>query len=362
MSAPVTYKKIGVLTSGGDAPGMNCALRAVTRAALMKGVKVVGVLEGYKGLLEGNFLDFTERSVSNIIEEGGTILFSNRCEEFKTEEGMRKAVENCRKNGIDGIIAIGGDGTFRGATDLCARGIPTIGIPGTIDNDITSTEYTIGFDTALNTVIALIDRLRDTCQSHARCNVVEIMGRGSGYLALESGIATGASAVLITEIGYDEEEIFEKVRRVKSTGKRQFIVVIAESVPKRLGQPDFSERFSERFEKNTGVSTRFVRPAHVLRGGSPSLRDRLIATEMGCKAVDLLFNGVSNSVVNVIDDAVGFMDIGFALRTDNMFKGTLKEEDLEGYSEEQIRKMRAICTKRQNHIAYLYDIVSRVSN
>ena len=275
---------------------------------------------------------------------------------------MRQAVENCRKHEIDGIVAIGGDGTFRGATELCKHGIPTIGIPGTIDNDITSTEYTIGFDTAMNTVVSMIDRLRDTCESHMRCNVVEIMGRGSGYLTLESGIAVGATAILISEIGYKEDEVFEKIRRIKQTGKRSYIVVIAESIPKNLGQKDYSEQFTERFELNTGISTRFVRPAHILRGGDPTLRDRLIATAMGCKAVDLLFNGVSNCVVNLIDNRVGFLDIGVALCADNLFKGRLNESELEGYSKEQIQLMHNLCTKRQNHIAYLYDIANRVSN
>ena len=356
------FRRIGVLTSGGDAPGMNAALRAVTRAALLKGVEVLGILEGYRGLVDGKFVRFNERSVSNIINKGGTVLYSNRCNDFKTEEGMAKAIETCRKNEIDGIVAIGGDGTFRGAADLSFRGIPTIGIPGTIDNDITSTDYTIGFGTAVNTAIDLIDRLRDTCESHARCNVVEIMGRGSGYLALKAGIATGAAAILIDEISFNEEEIFERIRRAKRTGKRNFIVLIAEAVPARVGEKDFSEKFAARFEKETGIETKFVRPAHVLRGGSPSMQDRVIATQLGCKAVELLFNGISNSIVCVKDDRIGSLDIGYALRMDNMYKGTLKDGDLAAYSPEQIAEMKSRCERRLADIRELYDVANTVSN
>ena len=206
------FRRIGVLTSGGDAPGMNAAVRAVTRTAIQCGVEVMGIYEGYKGLIYENMKLFSNRDVSNIINIGGTLLYSDRCLEFKTEEGMQKAIETCRKNQIDGIVAIGGDGTFRGATDLTARGIPTIGIPGTIDNDITSTDYSIGFDTAMNTVIEMVDRLRDTCESHARCNVVEVMGRNAGYIALETGIAVGASAIVTREIPFDEAKAIQKIK------------------------------------------------------------------------------------------------------------------------------------------------------
>ncbi|MBE6564629.1 MAG: 6-phosphofructokinase [Ruminococcaceae bacterium] len=355
------FRRIGVLTSGGDAPGMNAALRAVTRAALANGVEVMGILQGYRGLVDDNLIRFGERNVSNIINHGGTILYSDRCDEFKTEEGMRKAIETCHRNKIDGIVAIGGDGTFRGASDLSARGIPTIGIPGTIDNDITSTDHTIGFDTALNTTIDMVDKLRDTCESHARCNVVEIMGRNAGYIALEAGIATGAAAVLISEIAFDEQEIFQRVIASKANGKRNFIVLIAEGVPATLGQKDFAEQFTARFEKATGIETRFVRPAHVLRGGSPSARDRLIASQMGCKAVELLFDGISNAVVCLVDGKIRHTDIGYALRMDNMYKGKLKDGDLNGYDDHQIRQMNEFCERRRSEIRALYEVANKIS-
>ena len=199
----MSIKKIGVLTSGGDAPGMNAAVRAVVRTALNKGVEVVGIVGGYSGLINGEIIDFNLRSVSEIIHRGGTVLYSSRCPEFKTEEGILKAVETCKKHGIDGIVTIGGDGTFRGARDLSLHGIPCVGIPATIDNDIASTDYTIGFDTAMNTVMEMVDRLRDTAQSHARCSVVEVMGRGAGYLALRTGIAVGAVSILVPEVEYN---------------------------------------------------------------------------------------------------------------------------------------------------------------
>ena len=224
------FRRIGVLTSGGDAPGMNAAIRAVTRYALAGGVEVFGVYEGYKGLMEGNMRLFNERDVSNIISRGGTTLYSARCDEFRTEEGLQKAIKTCRDNNIDGIVAIGGDGTFRGATDLSARGLPCIGIPGTIDNDITATEYTIGCDTAMNTTLEMVDRLRDTCESHARCNVIEVMGRNAGYIPLHAGLAVGASAILIPEIRFDEEEVIQKLLVSKEYGKRNFIILISEGL------------------------------------------------------------------------------------------------------------------------------------
>ncbi|MBQ3095392.1 MAG: ATP-dependent 6-phosphofructokinase, partial [Clostridia bacterium] len=279
------FTKIGVLTSGGDAPGMNAAVRAVTRAALARGVEVVGIKGGYRGLIYDEMIEMNARTVSNIIDRSGTFLYSDRCDEFKTEEGMQKAIATCKKHGIDGIVAIGGDGTFRGATDLSVRGIPTIGIPGTIDNDITATENSIGFDTAMNTVIQMVDRLRDTCESHARCNVVEVMGRDAGYIALEAGIAVGASSVVVKEIPFNEEEAIEKIKLSKEQGKRNFIILVAEGVA------GYAEKLTETIEKTTGIPSRFARLGHVVRGGSPSLRDRLIAAKMGVKAVEMLLEG-----------------------------------------------------------------------
>lgn len=356
------FRRIGVLTSGGDAPGMNAAVRAVTRAALDKGVEVVGIYEGYKGLVYPQLKRFTSRDVSNIISLGGTILYSNRCLEFKEEEGMQRAIQTCRDNNIDGIVAIGGDGTFRGATDLSERGIPCIGIPGTIDNDITSTEYSIGFNTAVNTSIEMIDRLRDTCESHARCNVIEIMGRNAGWIALEAGIATGASAIVINEVKFNEDEIIERILEAKRNKKRNFIVVIAEGVPAVLGDKLYSEKFAARFQEKTDIETKFVRLAHVLRGGNPTSTDRSIATQMGSEAVRLLLEGKSNLVVGMRSNEIVSTDIGYALKLDRMYKGTLKPGDLDKYTEEQINDMKAYCAKRTADMERLYNIAMEMAH
>ena len=302
------FRRIGILTSGGDAPGMNAAYRAAARAALARGVEVYGIYEGYKGLINDNMVLVKSPSdVSNIITKGGTVLYTDRCLEFKTEEGMAKAIAVCEKNHIDGIIAIGGDGTFRGATDLSKRGIPTIGIPGTIDNDITSTDYTIGFDTAMNTVIDMVDRLRDTCESHARCDVVEVMGRWAGHIALRTAIATGATAVAVAEIPFDEDKAIEDIKRARAGGKRAFIVIVSE------GLPGYAEQLAKTIQDKTGVETKFARLAHVQRGGSPTLMDRLVASEMGVYAVDQLLAGHSDLVVCKVDDKICCTDIKYAL-------------------------------------------------
>ena len=244
------FKRIGVLTSGGDAPGMNAAVRAVVRSAIAAGVEVMGIYRGYSGLIAKDVKPLGLRDVSNMLNHGGTVLYSDRCPEFKTEEGMQKAVAACRELGIDGIIAIGGDGTFRGATDLTARGIPCIGIPGTIDNDITSTEHTVGFDTAMNTTLDLIDRLRDTCESHARCSVVEVMGRNAGDIAAYTALAAGATAVVLPEVPFDEEKLLNKIRTSRALGKRNFIVIVSEG----MGS-EFGPTLTNRIEKETGVET-----------------------------------------------------------------------------------------------------------
>lgn len=349
------FRKIGILTSGGDAPGMNPCIRAVTRKAIEQGVEVVGIVGGYSGLINENIIPLTQRSVSNIITRGGTMLYSDRCPEFKTPEGMAKAVETCHKNHIDAVVAIGGDGTFRGATDLTNHGIPSIGLPGTIDNDITTTEYTIGFDTAMNTVLSLVDDLRDTCESHARCNVVEVMGRDCGQIALLAGIAAGAVAIAIPEIPFDEEAAIAKIKSVKADGKRGMIVVVSEGVSSPTGEK-FGEYFTERIERETGIETRFARFAHIVRGGSPSLRDRLAATEMGVKAVELLLEGKSNLIVGEMGGKVDSIDINFALITDRMYKNKLKDGDLDAFSPEQIEEMKRICKARADYVKELYEI------
>lgn len=283
-------KTIGVLTSGGDAPGMNAAVRAVVRTAVSLGISVKGIRRGYNGLMEGDIIDLDARSVSDIIQLGGTMLYSARSPKFKTEEGIKEAVEMCKKFGIEGIVVIGGDGSFRGARDLSLAGIPCIGIPATIDNDITSTEYTIGFDTAMNTVLDMVDRLRDTCDSHERCSVVEVMGRKAGHIALRTGIAVGAITVVLPELGLDLDAVIKKITDTQKLGKKHFIVIVAEGVG------GVSE-MAKKIEEATGIETRATILGHVQRGGRPTLRDRLIATQMGYEATCLLKNGIGNRVV-----------------------------------------------------------------
>ena len=278
-------KSIAVLTSGGDAPGMNPAVRAVVRTACQRGIKVYGVDRGYTGLINGDIHEMNLRSVSDIITRGGTILYSARCPEFKTEEGLQKAVSTCKKFGIDGMVIIGGDGSFRGARDLSLRGIPCIGLPGTIDNDISCTDYTIGYDTCLNTIVQMVDRIRDTSESHDRCTVVEVMGRGAGYLALEAGIAVGATSIIVPEVEYDiERDVIARIREFQKTGKKHFIVIVAEGV-------GGTAEIAKKIEAETGVESRATILGHVQRGGSPTARDRIMASQMGSRAVDLLTQG-----------------------------------------------------------------------
>ncbi len=349
------FRKIGVLTSGGDAPGMNAAVRAITRAALSRGVEVMGIYGGYSGLIHDHMIELKARTVSNIVSRGGTILYSDRCDEFKTEEGMQTAIGVCKKHEIDGIVAIGGDGTFRGATDLSVRGIPTIGVPGTIDNDITATENSIGFDTAMNTVMQMCDRLRDTCESHARCNVVEVMGRGAGDIALNTALALGAVAAVIPEAPFDEAACMEKIRRLREDGKRSFLVIVSEGVE------NFSEGLAKRIQKETGVETKFARLAHVVRGGDPTLGDRMLAAKMGVAAVDRLLAGESNLVICQQNSRIVAVDILYSQILDRKYKGTLKEGMLEKCTPEQIAEMdRAIAEKKED-FRRLYAMVNELA-
>lgn len=359
-----TFKRIGVLTSGGDAPGMNAVVRAIARKADKMGVEAVGIVGGYKGLLTQNFMPLTPQAVSNIINKGGTVLYSDRCPEFKTEEGMQLAVENCRLNNIDAIIAIGGDGTFRGATDLSLRGIPTIGVTGTIDNDITATDYTVGFNTALDTVVEILDKLRDTCESHARCNIVEVMGRDCGQIALLSGLAAGALAVVIPEMPFDEEEAIARIRSAKIKCKRGMLIVVSEGVyvTDEAGEKvRYGEMLKERIQRETGIETKFVRLAHIVRGGTPTVRDRKIATEMGSLAIDLIMKGRSNLVVVEEDGRITCKEIVFALTADRMYKGTLQPGDLDRFTQEEIGDMKELCEKRRQEIEYLYHMVGEMT-
>ena len=297
-----------MLTSGGDAPGMNPAVRAVVRTACQRGIKVYGVDRGYTGLINGDIHEMNLRSVSDIITRGGTILYSARCPEFKTEEGLQKAVSTCKKFGIDGMVIIGGDGSFRGARDLSLRGIPCIGLPGTIDNDISCTDYTIGYDTCLNTIVQMVDRIRDTSESHDRCTVVEVMGRGAGYLALEAGIAVGATSIIVPEVEYDiERDVIARIREFQKTGKKHFIVIVAEGV-------GGTAEIAKKIEAETGVESRATILGHVQRGGSPTARDRIMASQMGSRAVDLLTQGIGNRVVGIKDNKIVDFDIFEALK------------------------------------------------
>ena len=300
-------KSIAVLTSGGDAPGMNAAVRAVVRTGLNFGMTVYGVKRGYNGLLTGDLHEMNMRSVSDIMQHGGTALFTARSPEFNTPEGVQKAANMCREKGIDGVVVIGGDGSFRGARDLTGAGIPCIGVPGTIDNDIACTDYTIGYDTALNTAMEMIDRIRDTTESHDRCSVVEVMGRRCGDIALNTGVAVGALTTLVPEIPYDfQKDVLDRIRLAQSTGKRHYIIVVAEGV-------GHTQELAERIQKETGIESRATILGHVQRGGAPTLRDRVVASRMGYHAVELLQNGLGNRVVAMKGEQIVDFDITEAL-------------------------------------------------
>jgi 6-phosphofructokinase 1 len=310
-------KKIAVLTSGGDAPGMNAAVRAVVRTALNAGIEVYGVVRGFNGLINDELIPLDLRSVSNILQQGGTMLYTARCLEFKELEYQQKAAEVCRKHGIDGVVVCGGDGSFRGAQKLAQQGINTIGIPCTIDNDIGCCEYTIGYDTATNTVVDLVDKLRDTCQSHDRCSVVEVMGRHAGWLALSAGIAAGATSILVPEVPYDfQQDIVERMKYTSSLGKHHFIVMVAEGIG------DVHD-LAKDIEKHTGVETRATVLGHVQRGGRPSARDRILASQMGYYAAHLLMDGKTERVVAINNNNLMDYDIDEALAMKKPFKSRM---------------------------------------
>ena len=300
-------KTIGVLTSGGDAPGMNAAIRAVVRQAIARGCKVKGIHRGYAGLLQEEIDDMNAHSVSDIISRGGTILQTARCLEFKEEEYQKEGADICRKHGIDGLVVIGGDGSFQGAQRLAAHGINTIGIPGTIDLDIACTDYTIGFDTAVNTAMEAIDKVRDTSTSHERCSIIEVMGRRAGYIALWCGIANGAEDVLLPErYDYDEQALVNHIIESRKKGKQHHIIINAEGI-------GHSSSMAKRIEAATGLETRASILGHMQRGGSPTCKDRVYASTMGCIAVDLLCEGKSNRVVGYRQGEYVDFDIDEAL-------------------------------------------------
>ena len=300
-------KRIGVLTSGGDAPGMNAAIRSVMRSAYRRGIECIGIRRGWAGLISGDFFQMTNTDVSRIINRGGTVLYTARSDEFRTEAGLQKAAATCKLLGLEGIVAIGGDGTFRGANALASYGVSVVGIPGTIDNDIVCTDYTIGFDTAANTAVECIDRLRDTMQSHERCAVVEVMGRRAGYLALAVGLAVGATAVLVPERPYSfESHVAEKIRRARLSGKTNFIIVVAEGAASAV-------TVGEEIREHLGLDPRVTILGHIQRGGSPTVKDRVMATRMGYEAVRLLAEGKTNRVVCAEGESIVDRDIVEAL-------------------------------------------------
>lgn len=300
-------KTIGVLTSGGDAPGMNAAIRAVVRTGAYYGVKVCGIMRGYNGLINGEIEEMDPRSVSDVLQRGGTCLMTARCLEFKEQEGINRACHIARVFGLDGLVVVGGDGSFRGAKDLSNAGVPTIAMPGTIDNDISCSEYTIGYDTCLNTVMDAVDKIRDTSASHERCSVIEVMGRAAGYIAIEAGIACGADVVLIPEKKYDfDEDVLRPILEAKSRGKKHAIVIVAEGIG---GVVDMAKKIEEA----TGIESRATILGHVQRGGAPTVRDRVTASRMGARCVELLLEGKANRIVCMKDGKITDVDINEGL-------------------------------------------------
>ncbi len=310
-------KRIGVLTSGGDSPGMNAAVRAVVRTAIYHGVDVIGIRRGWNGLINGDVFRMDANSVAHILNRGGTILYTARSEEFRSEQGQQKAVATCKLLGIEGIVAIGGDGTFRGCLALAKHGISVVGIPGTIDNDIGCSHYCIGYDTAANTAIEAIDRLRDTMQSHERCSVVEVMGHRAGNLALYVGIATGATAVLVPEHPWDfQTDVAERIRSARLAGRTHFMIIVAEGAfndDEIMKNPGSANKVASMIKEELGIDPRVTVLGHIQRGGSPNARDRVTATRMGYWAVECLVNGMTNRVVCHQGGTICDMDMDEAL-------------------------------------------------
>lgn len=304
-------KTIGVLTSGGDAPGMNAAIRSVVRSGLYYGLKVMGIRKGYDGLINGDIEEMTARSVGDIIQRGGTILQTARSPQFKTEEGLNKAMAMAKVFGIDALVVIGGDGSYRGARDISRLGMNVVGIPGTIDNDIGCTEYTIGYDTALNTVQDAIDKIRDTAYSHERCSVLEVMGRHAGYIAVNVSISGGAEAVILPEKPYDlDKDVLKPIIEGRNRGKRNYTVIVAEGVEGKAIE------IAKEITEKTGIEARATILGHIQRGGSPTVQDRVMASMMGLKAVEVLKSGGSNKVISVKNNIVVDIDLeeGLAMK------------------------------------------------
>lgn len=354
--AKKTIKKIGVLTSGGDAPGMNAAIRAVTRMAISQNIEVVGIRNGYQGLIESDFLKLSERDVSYIINRGGTMLYTARSTEFRKKEGVQKAADICHANNIDGIVAIGGDGTFRGAYDLSEEGIPCVGVPATIDNDIAATDVTIGFDTAMNTVVELIDKIRDTGESHARCNIVEVMGRDAGDIALQTALAVGAVAAAVKETTLDIDALISKMKLARLRGKRNFIIIICEGMGK-----DYGPNLVKYVQEKTGIETRLSILGYIQRGGSPTLRDRLLATQMGAAAVNSLLMGDSNDVVCARGNTISTVEMSYSVTLDDLYKNKLSPSDIKKIPPSLLYEMNNLLAERKGYKDYISHLIEAVS-
>lgn len=318
----MNIKKIGIFTSGGDAPGMNAVTRSVTRYAISKGINVIGIRRGYMGLRTGDAFEMNLRTVSDVIHRGGTILYSSRDPEFQTEQGLESAVKFCKESSLDALVVIGGNGTLAGAKTLADKGVNCIFIPATIDNDVACSDYSIGYDTAMNTATEMVDKIRDTAQSHEKCSVVEVMGRHCGDIALRTGIAVGATAILIPEKPWDlENDIIKRIEYTQKIGKRHFIVIVAEGTGK-------AQEIAEKIKEKTKIDARWTVLGHVQRGGSPTLRDRVIASNMGCHAVDLILRNQKNRTVALACNKIVDYSIDDSLKFKKFFDEDLYENAL----------------------------------
>lgn len=318
----MNIKKIGIFTSGGDAPGMNAVTRSVTRYAISKGINVIGIRRGYMGLRTGDAFEMNLRTVSDVIHRGGTIIYSSRDPEFQTEEGLESAVKFCKESSLDALVVIGGNGTLAGAKTLADKGVNCIFIPATIDNDVACSDYSIGYDTAMNTATEMVDKIRDTAQSHEKCSVVEVMGRHCGDIALRTGIAVGATAILIPEKPWDlENDIIKRIEYTQKIGKRHFIVIVAEGTGK-------AQEIAEKIKEKTKIDARWTVLGHVQRGGSPTLRDRVIASNMGCHAVDLILRNQKNRTVALACNKIVDYSIDDSLKFKKFFDEDLYENAL----------------------------------
>ena len=356
MENIANIKKIGVLTSGGDAPGMNAALRAVIRTAHKHQIEVVGILNGYAGLIDGNTRMLTKKDGSYIVNRGGTILYTARSEKFKTEEGISKAVENCKNLELDGLIVLGGDGTFKGAYDLSKKGIPCVGIPCTIDNDVCCTDRTIGFDTAMNTVVELADKIRDTGESHSRCIIIEVMGRKAGDIALHTAVAVGATCAVVPEYPFDRDALVEKIIKSREGGKKNFLIMVAEGLGKEYGID-----LAKYIEEKTHIESRFSCFGYTQRGGSPSLNDRVLASTMGCAAVYALLDGCTADVVVSNGNSIETVEMKYAIKLDRLSKGKMTEAEKAEIAPGTFYEMSKTIADRMAYKSYLKGVIDKLS-